>query len=114
MRAIDGPDDGAPSGRPVRRGRYAGAWKANLRTASRDVGEIRNTVGDRNRLQYITGTPEVESIVPIRTDVKHCIWIRTYRAATRFLNNFRIVRTARTEVRIVCRHLVSIDDVDFP
>src|ERR1700735_992604 len=106
MRAIDRPDDGAPCGGTIRRDRNAGAWKGNLRSASRDMGEIRKTVDDRNRLQYITGTPEVESTVPIRTNVKHSIWTETHRIVARFLNNLRVVRTSRAVVRIVRRLLI--------
>ena len=69
-----------------------------------------------NRLQHITDTPEVESIVPIRSDVKHATLppTTTHRWDTRFLDNFRVVRTSRAIVRIVRRHLISVDDVDSP
>ena len=71
--------------------------------------EVRKPVGDRNRFQYVIGTPEVERIVPIRGNVKHD---PPTASDTRFLDNFRIVRTSRAIVRIPRRHLIAVDDVD--
>ena len=72
LSTVDRPNNCCARCRSIRGNRRRGPGESKHIRVARNVREIRESVYDRNRLQYISASPEIQIVVPIRRACSTC------------------------------------------